>query len=306
MKNCYLIYLLLLMASLLTPSLANAEQSEEQTSWFFQPRLTTGMMHYEFEYAFTAPGATETNKLQFDDYIPYIGGGAMLAYDRCFADTYFKLSATGKDGGGTKKPDKESVFNKPSHEFDRKDYAITLGCKVTQNLSFFAGYKMGETDIQTVSTKNRPYDRYDEKQTRNANFESDGLFLGAAYSYPIGKGQFGVKLAATKLGAEYIQVNATIQNNRAVGDGPKTTDVDEWFLLGNTIGWTAGVNWTAPLSQHFSYRISLDYYDYDFDIDSAYVIEKEKADFFNILGGGVNYDLKETMYNLQLQFLYQF
>jgi hypothetical protein len=298
MKKLFLIWLFV-MVSLLTPSLANADAKK----WAFQPRLTTGFMHYDFEYTFTAPDA-KPSKFQFIDNMPFIGGGAMLAYDRCFADTYFQVSATGKDGGGTEEKD-EYVIERDNNEFDRKDYAITLGCLVTKKLSFFTGYRNGKTDIHIASKQNRPYDRINEERTGDAKYESDGLFLGMAYSHPIGKGQFGVKLAAAKLEAEYNQHNITRTNNRAVGDGLKMSDAT-WNLSGKTLGWTLGANWTAPISKRLTYRISLDYSDYDFDTDSAYVIRKNEATFLDILGGGVDYDLKETIYSLQLQLLYQF
>jgi hypothetical protein len=310
MKSFYLI--LLLMVSQLMPSLANAE--EPDTLWFFQPRLTTGMMLYEFEYAFTAPGA-EPRKLQFDDYMPFVGGGATLAYDNCLTDFYYQRSVVAGKDGGAEIRDTESVLNKADNEFDRKDYALTFGCEVTKNLSLFAGYKVGKTDIQMVTRRYWLGDRIDDSRTGNTDFKSKGPFIGVAYSHPIGssnekghkKGQLGFKLAVTKLEAEYAQLNTTIRNNKAVGDGAKTINVDDWSLLGDTISWTAGVNWTAPIyNKHFSYRFSLDYYNYDFDIDSAYVIRNGETQPINILGGGMNYDLKETMYTFQMQLLYQF
>ncbi len=95
MKKLFLIPLwLFMMVSLLTPSLANADAKK----WVFQPRLTTGLIHYDFEYTFTAPDANPS-KFQLIDNMPFIGGGAMLAYDRCFVDSYFQVSTTGKDGG---------------------------------------------------------------------------------------------------------------------------------------------------------------------------------------------------------------
>jgi hypothetical protein len=302
MKKLFLISLwLFVMISLLTPSLAKADAKK----WAFQPRLTTGIMHYDFEYTFTSAPGANPSKFQLIDNMPFIGGGAMLAYDRCFADTYFQVSTTGKDGGGTEEKD-ESVIEIDNNEFDRKDYAITFGCLVTKKLSFFTGYRNGKTDIHIASRENWLYDRFNEERIGDAKFESAGLFLGVAYSHPIGKGQLGVKLAAAKLEAEYNQHNITRTNNRAVGDGTKTSDDAQWNLSGKTLGWTLGANWTAPISKRLSYRISLDYSDYDFDTDSAYVIRDKKAEFLDILGGGVNYDMKETMYSLQLQLLYQF
>ena len=160
MKKLFLLSLwLFMMISLLTPSLANADAKK----WAFQPRLTTGLMHYEFEYTFTAPDAS-SSKFQLTDNMPFIGGGAMLAYDRCFADTYFQVSATGKEGGGTEEKD-ESVIDRDNNEFDRKDYAITLGCLVTKKLSFFTGYRNGKTDIHIASRQNWPYDRINEEST---------------------------------------------------------------------------------------------------------------------------------------------
>jgi hypothetical protein len=310
MKNLYLIYRFSLMVFLLTPAFANAQSENAQlnTLWNFQPRLTTGVMGYKFDYAFTAPDATKKSELSIDDHMPFIGGGAMLAYDKCFADTYFqKTLVTGNDGGGTeKKDDTESVLSKPVNRFDRMDYAITLGCQVSNYLSFFAGYKYGQTDIHTASTQKWPYDRIDKTSISETEFESDGLFLGAAFSYPIGNGLLGLKVAAAKLEAEYNQHNFTVENNRAVGDDPKKKSGDDWFLLGNTLGWTFGLNWTYPINRHLYYRISADYFDYDFDTDSAYVIRDDKAEFIDILGGGVDYDMKETVYSLQLQLLYQF
>jgi hypothetical protein len=303
MKNLSMISLLLfMMVSWLMPSPASCAENEEK-SWLFQPRLTTGMMHYKFEYTFTAPGTK--NEVKFLDSMPFIGGGAMLFYNKCFADTYFQLSATGKDGSNTVR-DTEYVIYKDNNEFDRKDYAITFGCIVVKKLSFFAGYKNGKTDIHIARTQNWPYERRNEENTGDIGFETDGFFLGVAYSHPIGDGQFGVKLAAGKLEAEYNQHNVTRTNNRAVGDGP-TQNEENWFFLGNTRGFTYGANWTAPVSKHFSYRISLDYFDYDFDTDSVYMIRNrnEQVKFMNI-HNEKRYDVKETMFSLQLQLLYQF
>jgi len=303
MKILSIISLLLsVMVSLLIPSLANADPEK---LWIFQPRLTTGIMHYEFDFKFTAPGGAVPSTVKLFDDMPFFGGGAMLLYDRCFADAYFQLSTTGKDDEGTEQ-DTEYV-RRVDNEFDRKDYAITFGCMVTNNLSFFTGYKNGKTDIHIASTQNWPYDRIDEESTGDVEFKSDGLFLGVAYTHPIGNGQLGVQLAATKLDAEYNQHNFTRTNDRAVGDKPDTND-ENWFLLGNTLGWTLGTNWTAPISKHLWYGISFNYSNYDFDLDSAYVIRKGEPDpdFINTLGSGMNYDMIETVYSLQLQLSYQF
>ena len=308
MKNLSVIYRVSLMVFLLTPSftLAQSENASlTQSLWDFESRLTTGVMYYEFEYAFTA--GKDKSELLLNDLMPFVGGGATLFYDKCFADAYFQSSIiSGKEGSEIKQPDTESILNKANNELDRQDYAITLGCQVTNNGLFFAGYKYGQTDIYTASTQNWRYDRIDESRTGEAQFESDGLFLGAAYSHPIGNGLLGVKLAASLMEAEYNQHNITTENNRAVGDGEKKTSADDWFLLGNTLGMTLGVNWTAPINRHLSYRISLDYFNYDFDTDSAYVVQDNKAQFIDILGGGVGYDMKETLYSLQLQLLYRF
>jgi len=300
MKNfLYLIYLLLLMACLLTPLLARAETDE--ISWSIQPRLTAGLMNYRFEYGFNAPNANQSSQT-FNDYMPFMTAGAMLTYNNCFADTYFQQSVTGKDDLENK-PGTELTFN-TNNEFDRRDYALTLGCQAHKNVLFFAGYKAGQTDIQMASTKNWHYERIDESGTGTAEFESDGFFIGAAYTYPFGKGLderlLSVKVALAKLDAEYHQHNSITRNNRAVGDGSTTFD-DDWFLSGNTLGWTAGVSLTDRISffkNHLYYRISLDYFDYDFDVDSAY------------LGitpvGNAEYEMKESMFSLQLQVFYPF
>ena len=126
MKKLSIVYMFLVMASLITPSLVNADTEK---LWVFQPRLTTGIMQYEFEYGFTDNETTDitsaaTNEVNYADNMPFIGGGAMLLYNKCFADAYFQRSATGKDGSGTEILDTESTLYIDNNEFYRQDYAF--------------------------------------------------------------------------------------------------------------------------------------------------------------------------------------
>jgi hypothetical protein len=169
---------------------------------------------------------------------------------------------------------------------------------------FFAGYKIGQTDIDIDSTKNWQYQRIDERGIGTAEFESKGFFIGTAYTYPIGKGidksLFSVKVALAKLDADYHQHSSLIQDNLAVGDGPKTTFDNDWFLSGNTLGWTVGANWTArtPFFKRLYYRVSVDLSNYDFEVDSA------KLGMTPVTQA--EYDMKERMFLFQLQVFYPF
>jgi len=193
-----------------------------------EPRVVTGMMYHHYEENYHGSG-----NVKWNDHMPFLGTGVTLGYNNFFFDIYAQQSATGKDNqfdaGNTTKDHNTNII--------RKDYAINFGYRIA-NFSFFAGYKVGKTDIngtrRYVGTSGI---RYDNEETQ---FETKGPLIGYAYGLPVGESSsLGIKVAYGWLDSDY------------------SSNQIEIATASTSFIW-ANINWSGPLTKNLTYSLSLD------------------------------------------------
>ena len=167
--------------------------------------------------------------------ISSLGGGVTGIYQRFYIDLSGERNIT---------TDEESIIDSLYNtiEFERTDFAMSIGYAVKNSISTFVGYKYGNSTLTELA----PSPFAGAKNT----LKGKGLFIGAGGGWPVRDwGTFSFSAAYAKMRASYKS-----------------------FALGTTVGDANGtsltVEWKAPLTQNLYYDISLmrhDYYYENFD-----------------------------------------
>jgi hypothetical protein len=167
--------------------------------------------------------------------ISSLGGGVTGIYQRFYIDLSGERNIT---------TDEESIIDSLYNtiEFERTDFAMSIGYGVNKSISTFIGYKYGNSTLTELAPS--PFEG--AKNT----LKGKGLFIGAGGGWPVRDwGTFSFSAAYAKMLAHYKS-----------------------FALGTTIGDANGtsltVEWKAPLCCNLYYDISLmrhDYYYENFD-----------------------------------------
>jgi hypothetical protein len=129
--------------------------------------------------------------------------------------------------------------------FDRSDFAASMGYAVNDSISIFAGYKYGKTTIaEAASAKTSPL------IGAKISLEGQGGFIGAGGIFPVKDWGF------LSFSTAYATMKATYQD----------VIVDE--SRGDASGTSLGVKWKGHFSESLSYELSMirhDYYYKNFD-----------------------------------------
>ncbi len=215
------------------------------------PRVNAGFMDYSYNL-----GINGGSWHGVSDVVGILGVGATVSMDRFFVDVYAQTAA---EGDGTY----DYVYVDPPINgnpmtFDREDYAVSLGYAVHENLSFFAGYKWGNTDFDEGFN---PQTGGGFIQRFSTEFKENGPFVGAAMGFPLGNGLLALNFALAFLDADNSQL--LVEQN-----GVPTNEQFASFT-GDTTGVNIGVSWRAPITDNLSYSVGVDAYRYSFKVDHA-------------------------------------
>jgi len=224
----------------------------------FGLRATTDLMYHKYSGPIYE---------KFSDNIPFVGIGATINVGHLSLDGYAQHSDKGKDGSfsiGYRGSLNEDAM------FDREDYAITLGYQIGEhffsrvpilkNVSVSTGYKWSETNIDvTEITLERA-----ELVNTEIQFKTTGPFAGINYIHPFGNNgnhKLGMYVAYGRLTGDYnvdASRNPNISNDNAVSP---TEAIKYGFSLNGLL--------TKLAIGKFTYRISLDGYNYTMDYSSS-------------------------------------
>lgn len=160
-------------------------------------------------------------------------------------------------------------------EASRKDLDLTLGYRVTNNWSVFAGFKYGKTEMtfvpRDIDEEEEDEDEEDESELTSStgplkeSYAQNGPFAGVSYSW-----QFE-KAGSLSLSVAYASLNAT-NNFSANTDEEEEEDEDTEFddltgrVKGDTKGFSYGLSWTMPLSNNLLFQTRFKINDYQQDI----------------------------------------
>lgn len=240
-----------------------------------EPRLNTGLMHYEFEqqasFRFTVPDPENnpagvqafgpSSKISFSDVMPFVGGGVTAFLNRFFVDVYAQAAFDGEDTDTLQRAEFFSnVFEnrKINRKWDRQEYSFSAGYAVTDNIAIFAGYRKSETDFEDRTAIFDIGTQTTEVVDIDVDYEQDGPFVGGAFQLPLEQGFLSGALSVN-LGIAFI-------------DGEGEQDVEGGFsndFGGDTVGLTAGFSWKGLITDKLRYTIGVDGYRYEFDADNS-------------------------------------
>ncbi|MDM8557774.1 hypothetical protein [Candidatus Parabeggiatoa sp. HSG14] len=172
-------------------------------------------------------------------YINSLGGGITGIYQR------FYIDLSGERNFST---NEQSIINGLSNtiEFERTDFAASLGYAVNDSISTFGGYKYGKSTLTELA--------FSPLAGGKTSLEGKGIFIGAGGGWVVKDwGTFSFSAAFAKMVANYQDL--------FVGN-----------TKGKASGTSLGIEWKAPFTNHLSYELSIirhDYYYEDFsELDS--------------------------------------
>lgn len=125
-------------------------------------------------------------------------------------------------------------------DVSRDDFGVTIGWRGIERVALFGGFKYGKTDFDGVVAR---------------EFVAYGPLLGASYSIPF-------DASVLTLGGAFARLSGTYDESDSVLLLAEEID-------GDANGFSAFINWSAPLTQHLRYLVELRWQRYDFDGDDS-------------------------------------
>lgn len=273
-----------------------------------RPRLEGGLMYYEYEQDATlnitdfgsANLSISDSKLEFKDTLPVVLGGVTLFTNRFFIELNVQKAFTGSDSDSQSSSlsfiDLAGITTSDLRDtrleadFDRTEYAISVGYAINERIAVFAGYKQAKTEFDNVKgsgnfrsriVSSGQVPRFEEgsiESDGNFDFEYDGPFVGVTYGLDVEKDYFkGVlsfNFAAAFLNSEVEreEKGKLIYKN----DGFEVPFEDDSQSSGKTLGMTFGLKWQGLIVQdlikqndNIGYSIYVNAYQYNFDADDS-------------------------------------
>lgn len=268
-----------------------------------QPRFNTGAQYYEYsEDSFSSESVnpdfpSSFSSFEFSDVMPFVSGGLTLFADRFFVDLSVQYSFDGEDEDRLSNTNfveasgflaTDTVFNFDSEldaEFDRLEYAVSVGFAVTEKFAVYAGYKKAKTefDIKLRDGQINAFSAADMSPipflsgtftgNQDLDFDYDGPFIGGAYTLDVGTvgaltGNLAVAFMDATVDVKFRDVQVTNQmgtfevplNDFIQEGGAGTLDLD-----GDTIAVSLGLTWKGftPVDG-LTYAVGVSGYRYKF------------------------------------------
>lgn len=224
------------------------------------------------------PAAAEGNKTNF------VGGAGFgvteLSFDeKLDADTSFNVyqlfgsvargNAYASITWADTLSDAEISEEDETGEASRQDLDLTLGYRLTDAWTVFAGYKDGRTDLNLRVR--------DSDIRQNERYAEDGVFAGVSYTLNL------EKLAGTiNFSLAYVRLDTDLKFTRGLEgdeedeeeeeeeeeDEPLEFDDLEGRSSGDADGFSAGVSWVIPVGRSLAVRAGYKINQYNLDVKS--------------------------------------
>ncbi len=299
--------------------------AEEGFSWgdvTFQPRAYVGYANYSLESGegtFTTGPSSIQGKLKFDAQgdnkiksTGFLGGlGATLGVGRFFGDVYYQSTPndTVYSAIEQENPSAGTIRYFGDVDAQHSDWALSLGYRITDQWSVFAGYKSGKTESDQSFHINRvpPDSRLIQDGNFAIKFDQDGPFIGTSYSFLVGPGALTIKAAYAYLDGTYnSDFNSVCRPPNSVCPTAPAPALQQFSLSGNSNAFSFGLSWTQSLAYNLGLSVGANYQQYKFDTSGSGTIT-------NTLGGNVsqsttveNVPLTEEFFTLTASLLYTF
>lgn len=283
-----------------------------------QPRVKTGAMYYEFNQKalaeFSSGPLTDPlsafpnaiSELTLRDTLPFFSGGLTLFVERFFIDFDVQHAFNGQDNGRFRSSTLIPEGTLPvvatdavaqtdiliDSDFNRTEFAVSIGYGITEHLVLYAGYKRTDTDFDqnlrgdiALLPPNNLAPIPDLTGTFTGvldfEFEYDGPFAGAAYTLEIGKGIFNGALSGN-IGLAFLSGNTNLRFKEFVLtnltgtatpldlSGLDRQPIGLSNLDGDTVGLSLGLTWKGFTALNgLTYSVGITGYRYDFESDQT-------------------------------------
>ena len=271
------------------------------------PRVTAGMMHYEYELGGGGGTSIIQDKIKLKEELPFLGVGTTLVYGGWAVDAYYQTTNmvdVDTDDNGTFPVGTSTVSYTRNTELERQDFALSFGYSFARDWSLSFGYKYGNTS----------YDWIDKEQDGNGenvgiafkenSFVAKGPFLGASYNRQLWKGVLAFNLAVGLLDGEI-----TTSRIHKKGDSSEVTLLDRERKEQVSSGANylkIGINWNAPITEQLSYGISLDGHKFKFNASRGVFRDSLISDINHEIVDVDAFDVTEKLYSINLSLNYRF
>jgi hypothetical protein len=278
-----------------------------QQNLIFLPRVTAGVMYYEYEVGTESTASSVQDSVKLDEYLPFLGlGMTVVAGQGIFLDAFYQRTNTAEiDESGTFSVGDSQVSFKRETELEREDFALSLNYAFTQSLSFSIGYKYGNTAYDWTDQESDQNGGNVGTAFKNNEFIAKGPFIGVAYNFPVGPGMVAFNVAAANLDGE---ITTNRRHRQGGSDEVELLDrTRKEQVFSDTLGVTLGINWNQAITDKLSYGISLQGFQYDFDAKKG----KFQDDLFSDdraheLLDLDSFEVKETVYAVNFSLNYRF
>lgn len=134
----------------------------------------------------------------------------------------------------------------------RVDYSTAIGMNVWETVNIFAGWKFGETAVNSFSNARSIQAGNFQDINFELYFREEGPFVGTSYTYKHkDKGNLSLSLAYAQMAGE-IELKSIVQKE---------------ILDGDTTGLSYGLEWSGPLSNNMIYKLGYKAHRYRFKQD---------------------------------------
>ncbi len=279
-----------------------------------QPRMKTGLMYYEYEQdAFQSPPRdpeglfpNTASDLEYKDWLPFVGGGLSVFFNRFFIDFSIQHAFNGSDSDKFRNSSfltagdfigADSVLTTETNQdadIKRTEGAISLGYRITDSIALFAGWLKAKTEFDTdlkgdIKTSQInpplqiPFLTGTYKGDLDQDFKYDGPFVGANLSMPIQIGFLeGALSGNVSLAFLDGEVDLDFRNVKITDEFGNTSEFDLQNaaesqgrgsfsdLDGDAVAIALGLSWTGltPVDG-LTYSVGAYGYRYDFESDDS-------------------------------------
>lgn len=223
-----------------------------------EPRISAGISYYSFDLeGEVVVGINSVDEIEFNDALPFIGGGTTIAVDRFFVDVSGQYSFDGREDLGLDVNAGGVEINNLEQDvdFDRIEAAVAVGYRVTNNFAGYVGYRYAFADFDGTGSLGVVAVDF------TTEFEQRGPLVGATFIVPktILNGALVINGAVTFLDGE---LETRLDAQAPLAD--IAFDID-----GDAIGLNGGLNWATPFSDRLRLVIGGDVSSYSFDDNDA-------------------------------------
>jgi hypothetical protein len=232
--------------------------------------LVVGSLDFDVKSGGVAAGSG-SNGVDFSTLVTTMDPSVTVAY----GDFYSTLSV------------EETLGSRPSSFFDgyypqtlflsREGYDLTFGYRLMKSVLAFCGWQNNSLLALVVGTQDVGGTTNPQASVMNANFNSDGPYIGTSWSHSFGKkGTLALTLA-------YAQLATVDSETRIVANDPNSPY--SFYATSTTRGFSYGATWTGDLTGSLAYRVGVKGIRYQGDptsINTNGVIDQYTAVFFGI------------------------